>query len=245
MPPPELEHLEAEDVIRWTLEHWHPRAAVCTAFQAEGMVILDMARRIRPDVRVITLDTGRLPAETHEFIDTVRHRYGIDVEIFFPEARRVEAMVRRCGPNSFRNSVEERKRCCQVRKVEVLERALSGLDAWMTGLRRDQTRGRAATRKVEIDPRHGGILKVSPLADWSQERVWAYTEEHDVPVHPLYAEGYTSLGCAPCTRATVAGEDPRAGRWWWEDGAVKECGIHLAAGSGAPRLVRLGRRTTA
>lgn len=240
--PPDVEHLDAQDVVRWTLERWHPRAALCTAFQAEGMVILDMARRLRPDLRVITLDTGRLPAETYDFIDTVRDRYGIEVEVFYPDARRLEAMVRGGGPNLFRGSVEGRRRCCRVRKVEVLGRALSGLDAWMTGLRRDQTSSRADTRKVDVDPRHGGILKVCPLADWSHERVWSYIEEHDVPVHPLYEQGYTSIGCAPCTRATREGEDPRAGRWWWEDGAVKECGIHFAAGPNGPRLVRLGDR---
>ena len=238
--PTDLEKAGAEDLIRWTLDRWHPRAAVVTAFQAEGMVILDMARRLRADLRVITLDTGRLPAESYELIEKVRQRYGIDVEIYSPDAHDVEEMVRRHGPNLFYGSPEGRQECCRVRKVEVLERALSGLDAWLTGLRRDQTPSRARTRKVDRDDAHGGIAKVSPLADWTHDRVWDYIRENDVPYHGLYDRGYTSIGCAPCTRAPRTGEDARAGRWWWESDEHKECGIHFAQGADGPRLVRIG-----
>lgn len=238
--PEDLEQANAEEIIRWTLERWHPRAAVVTAFQAEGMVILDLAWRICPDVRVITLDTGRLPAESFELIEQVRERYGIEVEVFSPDARQIEEMVRRSGPNLFYRSTEGRKECCRVRKVEVLQRALSGLDAWMTGLRRDQTPSRAHTRKVARDETHGGIAKVCPLADWTEGQVWDYIREHEVPYHPLYDQGYTSIGCAPCTRVPRAGEDARAGRWWWESESEKECGIHFDQGPDGPRLVRLG-----
>lgn len=234
----DLEQAGAEEVIRRTLERWHPRVAVVIAFQIEGMAILDMAWRIQPEVRVITLDTGRLPTESYDLMQKVRERYGIEVEVFFPDAQKVETMVRRSGPNLFYESVEGRKECCRVRKVQVLQRALSGLDAWVTGLRRDQAPGRAGIRKIEKDEANGGLVKVSPLADWTQEQVWEYIRERQVPYHPLYDRGYTSIGCAPCTRAIQPGEDPRAGRWWWESEDAKECGLHVIQGPHGPQLVR-------
>lgn len=239
--PTDLEEVGAEELIRWTLERFEDRAAVVTSFQAGGMVILDLAHRIRSDVRVITLDTGRLPAETYEVMEAVRERYGIDVEMYAPDARQVEELVRSKGPNLFYDSPADRKACCRVRKVEVLKRALAGVDAWMTGLRRDQSPERADTPKVTQDDRHGGILKIAPLATWTGKRVWSYIREHEVPYHPLYDQGYTSIGCAPCTRAPRPGEDARAGRWWWEDDGKKECGLHLVQGSEGPKLVRIGR----
>ncbi len=228
----DLADAPADELIARALERFHPRAAVVTSFQADGMVILDMAHRIRSDVRVITLDTGRLPPETYEMVETVRARYGVEVEIFFPEARRVEAMVRRSGPNLFYDSRARRQECCHVRKVEPLERALSGVDAWLTGLRRDQAPDRADTAKAAPDLRFGGgretpLWKLAPLADWTWDEVQSYVRAHDVPVHPLYEEGYTSIGCAPCTRAPRPGEGPRAGRWWWERDEARECGLHV------------------
>jgi phosphoadenosine phosphosulfate reductase len=222
-----------QEVIAWTLERWGRRAALCTSFQAEGMAILDMAWRIDPKVRLFTVDTGRLPQETHDLMEEVRGRYGIEIEVVFPATAQVEAMVRRFGPNLFRRAVPARLLCCNVRKVEPIRGVLEGLDAWVTGLRRDQWASRANIRKIEIDHDHGGLAKVSPLADWTLEEVRAYIAAHDVPVHALYARGYTSIGCAPCTRATSAGEDPRAGRWWWEKNAPKECGIHCPIETGA------------
>lgn len=225
--PGELETVDPPTLLTRALRRWGDRIALVTSFQAEGMVLLDMAWRINPGLRVITLDTGRLPAETYALIDRVRERYGIAVEVFYPDAQRLEAMVRRHGPNLFYESVDNRLTCCRVRKVEPLRRALGGLRAWITGLRRDQAPSRAGIRKVEVDHGHGGILKLNPLADWSWGAVRAYTRTHDVPTHPLYARGYQSIGCAPCTRAVEAGEDSRAGRWWWENGQHKECGLHL------------------
>lgn len=233
-----LEHASAEDLVRWTLERWHPQAAVVIAFQVEGMALLDMAWRIQPEVRVVTLDTGRLPAESYDLMEEVRERYGIELEIYSPDARQVEEMVRRSGPNLFYKSIELRKECCRVRKVEVLRRALSGLDAWITGLRRDQAPSRTRIPKVERDASHGGIFKVSPLAEWTYDQVWDYIREHDVPYHGLYDQGYTSIGCAPCTRARREGEDLRAGRWWWESPDTKECGLHVVQDADGPRLVR-------
>ncbi|HZF09293.1 MAG TPA: phosphoadenylyl-sulfate reductase [Thermoanaerobaculia bacterium] len=221
-----------EEVLGWALERWHPQLALCTSFQAEGMALLDMAWRIEPKVRLFTVDTGRLPQETYDMMEQVRERYGIEVEVYFPDARQVEAMVGRFGPNLFQKAVAARLHCCNVRKVEPIRGVLEGLDAWVTGLRREQWASRANIRKIEIDHDHGGLAKINPLADWTIEEVQEYNRAHDVPVHPLYAKGFTSIGCAPCTRATAPGEDPRAGRWWWEKNAPKECGIHCPIETG-------------
>ena len=229
----EMDDATPQELIGWALERWGSQVALCTSFQAEGMAILDMAWRIDPQVRLFTVDTGRLHQETYDVMETVRQRYGIEVEVYFPDARQVESMVRRFGPNLFQKSVEARLHCCSVRKVEPIRGVLEGLDAWITGLRRDQWASRSNIRKVEIDHDHGGLAKINPLADWTLEEVREYNEAHDVPVHPLYAKGFTSIGCAPCTRETKAGEDPRAGRWWWEKNAPKECGIHCPIETGA------------
>ncbi len=230
----DLDDQEPEDVIEWSLETFGDRIAIVTALQEDGMAVLDMAARIKPDVRVITVDTGRLPQETYDFIDEVRAHYPrTQWDVLFPDAAEIEAMVRRRGPNLFRNSVPERMLCCQIRKVRPLVKALQGLDAWFTGLRRDQWASRAAIKKVELDHDHEGIVKVNALADWEGDEVKAYLEENDVPVHPLYAQGYTSFGCAPCTRPIRAGENDRAGRWWWETNAPKECGIHCPIETGS------------
>lgn len=222
----------AHEVLRAALERFHPRFALVTSFQAGGMVLLDLAVRILPEVRVVTVDTGRLPAETHQMIDTVRRRYGIEVEVYVPDAHRLQAMVRRGGPNLFYDGVSQRQECCHVRKVEPLERALGTVDAWVTGLRRDQSPERASTPKVAPDRRFGSsrstpLWKIAPLTDWSAAQVWEYVETHDVPRHPLYDRGYTSIGCAPCTRPPREGAGDRDGRWWWESDSVRECGLHV------------------
>jgi phosphoadenosine phosphosulfate reductase len=221
-----------EELLGWALDRWHPQLAICTSFQAEGMALFDMAWRINPEVRLFTIDTGRLPQETFEIIDQVRERYGTQVEVYTPDSRRLEAMVSAFGPNLFKRSVEARLLCCSVRKVEPVRAVLDGLDAWVTGLRREQWASRANIRKVEIDHDHGGLAKLNPLADWTLEEVWDYNRAHEVPEHPLYARGFTSIGCAPCTRPTQPGEDLRSGRWWWESNAPKECGIHCPLETG-------------
>lgn len=229
----ELDDHDPIEVIAWALRTFGDRVAVVTALQAEGMAILDMAVSLRPDVRVITVDTGRLPSATYDFIDHVSERYAqARFEVILPDHREVERLVQQHGINLFRRSVPLRLLCCQVRKVRPLVRALGGLDAWITGLRREQWASRANIRKVELDHDHDGIVKVNPLADWTKEEVWAYLEENNVPVHPLYAQGYTSIGCDPCTRPIAPGEEDRAGRWWWEQGAPKECGIHCPIETG-------------
>ena len=229
----DLDDQEPEDVIEWALEALGDRVAIVTALQADGMVVLDMAAQIRPDIRIVTVDTGRLPQETYAFIDEVREHYPrVRWDVLFPDAAEVQVMVRQHGTDLFRRSVQQRLLCCQVRKVQPLARALRELDGWFTGLRRDQWASRAAIKKVELDHDHGGIVKVNALADWTHDEVLDYIREHDVPSHPLYAQGYTSIGCAPCTRPIQEGEHDRAGRWWWEKNAPKECGIHCTIETG-------------
>lgn len=198
------------------------------------MVVLDMAARISSEVRVLTLDTGRLPPETYEIIERVRERYGLAVELISPDAGEVQRMTTLHGPNLFYESVPMRTLCCQIRKVRPLARALADIDAYAVGLRRGQSELRAGVQKVEDS---NGKLKISPLADWTRDQIEAYTLEHDVPRHPLYARGYTSIGCAPCTRAASAGEDERAGRWWWETDANKECGLHFTPDGRVERTI--------
>lgn len=220
-----LEDVAASDLLRWAIETYEERFAIATSFQKGGMVLLDLAWRTGLPFRVFTLDTGRLPKETFSMLETVQQRYGIGVEIVTPDPAEASAMVREHGLNLFYDSPEMRQMCCNVRKVLPFERKLQEFDAWATGLRRGQGRTRAAVPKVS---ENAGRLKLAPVADWSAEKVNAYIKEYDVPVHPLYEQGYTSIGCAPCTRAILEGEDERAGRWWWEQNTKKECGIHFA-----------------
>jgi phosphoadenosine phosphosulfate reductase len=233
---PDVESWSAEEILTWAIKKYHPRLALSCSFgNPEGLVLLDMMHRIEPASRVYVLDTGRLHQETYDLIDRVRDRYDKTIEVVFPDAAAVEAMVRSHGMNLFYESLEKRQLCCGLRKVEPSRRYLAGLDAYVTGLRRSQNVTRADARKLELDENLGGIVKVNPLVDWSADRVWGYVREHDVPVNRLHAEGYPTVGCAPCTRAVAAGEDPRAGRWWWENPETKECGLHPgqeAEGSG-------------
>jgi len=226
----QYESQSAEDVLGWALGKFHPRLALSNSLQTEDMVVLDIAWRIQPAVRVFTLDTGRLPQETYDMMDRVRDHYGAKLEVLFPDAAEVRAMVESKGLNLFYESVENRHECCDVRKVQPLQTFLKGLDGWVTGLRRDQWASRTNIRKIEIDAANGGILKVNPIADWTEQQLDDYVKAHNVPRHVLYAKGFTSIGCLPCTRATKPGENPRAGRWWWEEAAQKECGLHVAKG---------------
>jgi thioredoxin-dependent adenylylsulfate APS reductase len=228
----ELDDQEPQEVLGWALEKFGRQLGICSSFQAEGCALIDMAWRIDPSVRVFTIDTGRQPEETYKLIDRVRDRYGIATEVFLPDTRVVEQMVTRNGTNLFYRDVNLRLLCCQVRKVLPLRRALMHFDAWVTGLRRDQWATRSNIRKLEIDHDHGGIIKFAPLADWTEEEVWDYIRANDVPYNELYDRGYKSIGCAPCTRAVAADTDPRSGRWWWETGAPKECGMHCAIETG-------------
>ncbi len=223
----ELESKDAVELLGWALARWGPRIALASSFGAEDVVLIDMLMKLGPRARVFTLDTGRLHSETYALAQALRDRYGLAIEVYFPQAEPVEAMVREHGVNLFYASVPNRKLCCGVRKVEPLRRALHGLDAWITGLRREQAVTRGEVRKVEVDLQHDGILKLNPLADWTWDQVWAYIRAYEVPYNALHDQGFPSIGCAPCTRPVEPGEDLRAGRWWWEqDAAAKECGLH-------------------
>ncbi len=239
---PVLQYIQADEaesqtpaeILGWAVENFHPRLALAASFGApEGMVLVDMLHRIEPRSRVFVLDTGRLPQATHDLIDRVRDRYGKRIEVVMPRSADVERLVRERGMNLFYESVDNRQLCCRIRKVEPLRRYLSELDAWVTGLRRDQTDNRSDARKVEIDAANGGIVKVNPIADWSREDVMAYVREHDVPLNRLHREGYPSVGCDPCSRAIAPGDDPRSGRWWWEQDGNRECGIHVEEEKGS------------
>ncbi|MBI2981680.1 MAG: phosphoadenylyl-sulfate reductase [Deltaproteobacteria bacterium] len=223
----EMEEKSAEEVLKWSLQTYHPRIALASSFGAEDVVLIDLLVKINPKARIFTLDTGRLNPETYDVMDRVRERYGIKLEVMFPKWDTVEAMVREKGMNLFYGSIENRKECCGLRKVEPLNRALKGLDAWITGLRREQSVTRTAVSKIEIDEAHNKIVKVNPIADWTQGEVWGYIKKHAVPYNRLHDQGYPSIGCAPCTRAVKPGEDERAGRWWWENPESKECGLHV------------------
>ena len=219
----------AEDVLRWGIGEFGEGLAICTSFQATGTVVLDMAACMTAgNVKVFSLDTGRLHAETYELIDKIRGRYGIAVELVAPDSAELTSMLTMHGPNLMYDSVSKRKLCCEIRKVRSLKRKLASLDAWVTGLRRNQSNARERIEKVAIDEEHGGIVKLAPLADWSAEQVFDYIARNDVPQHGLYARGYPSIGCAPCTRAIEPGEHPRAGRWWWEENGDGECGMHFS-----------------
>ena len=223
----ELENKPADEILSWSLEKFYPKISLASSFGAEDVVLIDMMSKIRNDFRVFTLDTGRLPQETYDVMDQIRQKYNISIEVMFPETLSVEKMVKEHGLNLFYQSIDSRKLCCGIRKVEPLNRMLSELNAWISGLRRDQTQTRTKIQKVEKDDDHGGIFKINPLADWSWEKVMNYVKDNNIPYNKLHDEGYPSIGCLPCTRAVKPGENPRAGRWWWELDKQKECGLHV------------------
>jgi phosphoadenosine phosphosulfate reductase len=213
-------------VLRWGLGRFGRQLAIASSFSIEDNVVIDLAHKVDPNVRVFALDTGRLPEETYQTADRVRDKYNIEIEWLFPDHVAVEALLRKKGLYSFMESLDNRHECCGIRKVEPLGRILSGLDAWVTGLRRDQSVTRADTGPVEFDQGHGGIAKLNPIISWSDAELWAYADAQRVPIHPLHKKGFPSIGCGPCTRAIKPGEHPRAGRWWWENPESKECGLH-------------------
>lgn len=220
-----FEEATAQEVLEWTIHEFGSKVALASSFGAEDVVLIDMLAKLGGKAKVFTIDTGRLHQETYNVMDAIREKYGIPIEVYFPKAEDIEKMVKEHGLNLFYRSVELRTLCCQVRKVEPLRRALSGLDAWITGLRREQALSRTSIGKVEIDYANGELVKINSLADWSSQQVWEYIHKNDVPHNALFDQGYASIGCAPCTRPIRPEEDPRAGRWWWEEGA-KECGLH-------------------
>ncbi|HEY0846693.1 MAG TPA: phosphoadenylyl-sulfate reductase [Noviherbaspirillum sp.] len=209
-------------------------AVFASSLAAEDMVLTDLILRAKLPIVIFTLETGRLHKETLGMLDRIKETYDVDVKLYKPDQSAVDAYIRQNGLNAFYDSVEMRKECCRIRKVEPLNRALAGNKAWITGQRRAQSTTRAELAVQEDDPAHG-MTKFNPLADWSEEDVWNYIRSNNVPYNPLHDKGYPSIGCEPCTRAIQPGEDIRAGRWWWENPESKECGLHVVDG----KLVRI------
>lgn len=230
-----LNDMAPEQLLKWAADEHGARAAIFTSFQTTGCVMIDMAARHDAPLRVLTVDTLRLPEETHDLIGRVEERYGVRVERFEPAPARVEEMVRTRGEFLFFDSMEGQRLCCQVRKVEPNQRALATVDVWIAGVRRDQSSSRANGSKVAFVEKDGRrLIKVCPLFDWTDEQTWAYIRERDVPYNALYDQGYASIGCAICSTPQRPGEDKRAGRWRWmnqlQRAHHKECGIHLDGG---------------
>ena len=209
-------------------------AVFASSLAAEDMVLTDMILRAKLPIRIFTLETGRLHKETLSMLDRIKETYDYEVIQYKPEQAAVDTYVQQNGLNAFYDSVEMRKECCRIRKVEPLNRALAGNKAWITGQRRAQSATRTSLEVQENDETHG-MVKFNPLADWSEEDVWQYIHSNNVPYNPLHDKGYPSIGCEPCTRAIQPGEDIRAGRWWWENPESKECGLHVIDG----KLVRI------
>ena len=227
----ELESKPAREILKWGFKKYKDKMVLGSSFGAEDVVLIDMMCNIHRNLtRVFTLDTGRLNQETYDLIDKIRKKYDIKVDVYFPNASDVEEMVAIKGMNLMYESVENRKLCCNLRKVEPLKRALKQFDCWITGLRREQSATRNKILKIEVDTLNNNITKLNPLADWTNDEIWRYIREKKVPYNELHDRGYPSIGCEPCTRAIKEGEDPRAGRWWWENDTHKECGLHWKEG---------------
>lgn len=224
---PEILSLSPGELMTFFLERHPGKVAFSSSLGAEDQVLTHMLSGIGKPVKLFTLDTGRLFQESYELIKITRQRYQMPFEVYFPEASDVEKMVNEKGINLFYDSIENRKLCCSVRKTGPLRRALAGMDIWITGLRKDQSVSRSDTRILEWDA-DLALIKVNPLIDWKDEEVWTFIREHTIPYNTLHDKGFPSIGCLPCTRAILPGEDIRAGRWWWEHPDMKECGLHLS-----------------
>jgi phosphoadenosine phosphosulfate reductase len=226
-----MESKSASEILKWGFEKFGDKMVLASSFGAEDVVLIDMMCKIdRNLTRVFTLDTGRLNQETYDLIDKIRKKYDIIIDVHFPNASDVEKMVASKGMNLMYESMENRKLCCELRKIEPLKRALKQFDCWITGLRREQTITRNKISKIEVDSLNNNIIKLNPLADWTTDKTWKYIHDNSVPYNELHDKGYPSIGCEPCTRAIKEGEDPRAGRWWWENDLHKECGLHWKEG---------------
>lgn len=232
MTPQDISYLKTQvegktpqESIAWFLKEFGNKIALSNSMGAEDQVLTDMICKIDKSTNIFTLDTGRIFPETYDLIDRTNKKYGIKIQVYFPDAEKVENMVNAKGVNSFFESVENRKECCHIRKIEPLKRAFSGLDAWICGLRREQSVTRTNVEVVEWDE-NNGLIKFNPIVDWTEDQMWSYISENKVPYNRLHDQGFPSIGCQPCTRSIEQGEDIRAGRWWWENPESKECGLH-------------------
>lgn len=216
----------AEEILEYFNNEFGDKICLSSSMGAEDQVLTHILMKINPRFRIFTLDTGRLFPETLNLIQKTRDHYNNNIEVFFPDYELVQKMVREKGINLFYESVENRKLCCSIRKLEPLKRALRGMDAWITGIRKDQTINRFYTHVVEWDEANS-LVKINPLYRWSEKMVWDYIHANQIPYNELHDKNYPSIGCQPCTRAVAPGEDSRSGRWWWEDEGHKECGLHV------------------
>ena len=216
-----------EKALQWVSDNLHPKVAKASSFGAEDAVVMDIMLKINPNFRFFTLGTGRLPQETYDIMEIVEKKYNISVEVLLPDSKEVEEMVKEKGMNLFYESVDNRKLCCEIRKVHPMNKMLNTLDGWITGLRRDQTKNREDVTMFQLDHGHGEILKINPIVDWTWDQIQEYIKKNNLPYNSLLDKGFTSIGCEPCTRAIKPGEDLRAGRWWWEQDGNKECGLHI------------------
>lgn len=214
-----------EDVLEFFLNEYNGKIALASSLSLEDQVLTDMLVKIDKSARIFTLDTGRLFPETYSLIDKTNIRYGIQLEVMFPDYQEVEKMVKAEGVNLFYAGIEQRKLCCKVRKLDPLKRAFEGLEVWICGLRREQSVTRQQVQLIEWDEANG-LIKLNPLIDFTEQQVWEYIKANQVPYNKLHDKGFPSIGCQPCTRAVEPGEDIRAGRWWWENPEQKECGLH-------------------
>lgn len=219
-----VEGLSLNESLNFIANRFPNKVVFSTSLGQEDQVITDAIHRSKSEIKIFTLDTGRLFQESYELIDRTNARYKKNIEIYFPDTQRVQNLVSTKGANSFYESVENRKECCFIRKIEPLKRALAGNEIWITGLRAEQSENRSSMEIFEFDAGNN-IIKFNPLIHWTLEDVVAYIEQYKVPDNPLHRKGFVSIGCQPCTRAIAEGEHPRAGRWWWEE-SKKECGLH-------------------
>lgn len=220
----QLKNLKTAEGLSWVGNQFGAKAKYSSALGIEDQVITHLVARQNLPIEIFTLDTGRLFQESYDLLDLTRSKYKISIKTYFPNDKRVEKLLTEKGPNSFYSSVENRKECCFIRKVEPLKRALEGTTVWITGIRAEQSANRGQMELVEWDDQHN-VIKYNPLLSWSEQEVLKFVEENKVPINTLHKKGFPSIGCAPCTRAVAVGEDPRAGRWWWE-ATSKECGLH-------------------
>lgn len=217
--------LSPQEIISFCLNRFHGHIALSSSLGLEDQVLTDMICKIDKSTRIFTLDTGRLFPETYLLIDKTNMKYGIKIEVLFPDREEVEKLVTEYGINCFYDSVENRKRCCKIRKINSLMRAFKNLDCWICGLRHEQSVTRKNVQIIEYDELNG-LIKLNPIVNWSEEEVKKYIKSNQVPYNILHDRGFPSIGCQPCTRAVKEGEDIRAGRWWWENPEHKECGLH-------------------
>lgn len=215
-----------EEIIAFSIKHFKDKIALSTSLGLEDQVLTQMVTQLDPSIKIFTLDTGRLFPETYDLIDRTNKKYNLKIHVYFPRPEDVENMAFQKGVNLFYDSIENRKLCCNIRKIKPLKRATEGLDAWITGLRREQSVTRKGLHIVERDI-NNQLIKINPLADWGEQEVWNYIQKNKIPINPLHKKGFASIGCQPCTRAIEPGEGVRAGRWWWENPETRECGLHM------------------